>query len=342
MKPQNFLFEGDEESPDYLYSKSEDEKNAPAENDAVQITKTNNMKKRINKMEDNNIISYNKSISDENAEMEQNFPKIPSDISQQISELKSMIDARNLQFDREFNELKRKHQSKLKNIKQAHITREQTKSNAYDLEYRNVIWTTTLKHLNRGCFTEDLRTLFQQAISDEQYKLEKEIINLKQRNDEEIQNLKENLPKMRMKKKINRNYINMDIMDPIEMARIIYNNCFPDPNVDDFSEYELQMIDKLIRKIQRDTMILSNAQIPTPHKPLKQKSENVAYQKQEKKQIHKRKKSPKTQPKDEYIACIESHQEACQNLEKSVKKADQFIKNLQEKDWFNDMFPHVD
>lgn len=346
MKPQNFLFEGDEESPDSLYSKSEDEKNVQIENDVAPIANTNNIKKKINKTVDQNTITYNKSISDENAELEQNFNKIPSDITQQINELKSMIDARNQQFDAEFDELKRKHQAKLKNIKQNHMTREQAKSNAFDLEYRNIIWTTSLKHLNRGCFTEDLRLLFQQAISDEQYKLEKELIKLKQKNDEEIQNLKENLPKMNLKKKVNRNYINMDIMDPIEMARIIYNNCFSDPDVDDFSDYEVQMIDKLIRKIQRDTMILSNIHISTPHKPLRQKSENVMHEKQEKKQekrqIRKSSKSPKHQQKDKYISYIESHQEACQSLEKTVKKTDEFIRNLQGNDWFNDMFPHVD
>lgn len=342
MKTHNFLFEGDEESPDYMYSKSEDEKNLPLENDAEPIKKEKSQNLNLNNKRSSNIESQNKSISDENNEIEQNSNKNPPDVSEQIAKLKSMIDSRNQQFEAEFEELKRKHQAKLKSIKQNHITREQTKSNAYDLEYRNLIWTTTLRHLDRGCFTEDLRLLFQQAISNEQYRLEKELIKLKQKNDEEIQIMKDNLPKIQMKKQSKRSYINLDILDPIEMARIIYNNCFPDNDVDDFSDYEIQMIDRFIRKIQKCTMQLTSSQLRPRNKPLRQKPENIIDQRAERKQSPKNRMSPKHPKKDKYIACIETHQQACQNLEKSVKETDQFIKKLQEQDWFTDIFPHVD
>ncbi|KAK8860932.1 hypothetical protein M9Y10_012624 [Tritrichomonas musculus] len=306
--------------------------------------KKNNMQTNVTskKRNDTKIEPSQSNLSNE-IEIDQSLDQVPSDVSAQIAELKSMIDSRNQQFEAEFDELKRSHQAKLKMLKQSHITREQNKSNAFDLEYRNLIWTTTLKHLNRGCFTEDLRLLFQQAISDEQYRLEKEIIKLKQKNDEEIQNLRENLPKTQLRNRTKKTFVNLDIMDPVEMAQIIYNNCFPDPSVDNYYDYEIQMIDKMLRKIQRGSMLLSSFHLNSPKKPLKQKPENINYERREKQIVHKKRSpSPKPQQKDKYKLCIESHKEACQRLDKSVKETDKFIKNLQDKDWFNDIFPHVE
>ncbi|OHT14251.1 hypothetical protein TRFO_15407 [Tritrichomonas foetus] len=267
------------------------------------------------------------------------------DIPSQIEEMKFLINSRNKKFEAEFEDLKRKHQEKLTILKQTHITREQSISSSYDLEYRNAVWTTTLQHLNRGCFTEDLGPLFQQTISDEQYKLEKEIIDLKKKNEEEINQIKMTLPKEQPRKQPMKRRINLDIMNPIEMAHIIYNKVLSENEIDGIDPNDGKNLNRILKKLHRETNKLASIHFDPPQ-PTHRKQKRPKLQEIGNKQVpiinSKRKKSPILRENDRYISFIESHQKACNHLQKSVKDTDKFLKNLKDNDWFNDMFPHVE
>ena len=274
-----------------------------------------------------------------------------ADIQSQIDELRFLINSKNQQFEAEFDDLKRKNQEKLTIVKQNHIMREQSLSSSCDLEYRNAVWTTTLKHLNRGCFTEDLGPLFQKAISDEQYKLEKELIELKQKNEEELAQIKATMPKIQTIKQLpKKQRINLDILNPIEMAHIIYNKVISKSEIDDGDIIDGKNLNKIIRKLNKESTLLSNIKnSPSPHQEMttyemKPKNKRPSYEMKPKRlrSPPKRKRSPRLTKNERCMACIESHQKACHDLQKSMKKTDKFLKELKENDWFNDMFPHVD
>lgn len=260
------------------------------------------------------------------------------DYSEKIDQLRRLIDERNQQFETEFEDLKSKHSEKLAILKQNNLSHEQSLSSSFDLEYRNVIWTTTLHHLKRGCFSENIGLLFQQAVNDEQFQLEKELIELKQKNEEELAYYRSRMPDKRAKRII-RKRRGMNILNPREMANFINNKFISENDIDDFDFNIVSKIDSLISKIQKETNYLTiNDFNPSPKK--------IGFSIQSPllkvKKVPKRSKSPRMIQNEEHRKMLKKHQKACNHLQKSVKKTDKYIKEMQENDWFQDMFPHVE
>lgn len=258
------------------------------------------------------------------------------DYSDKIDQLRRMIEEENRQFENDFEDLKSKNSEKLAILKQNNLSKEQSLSSSYDLEYRNVIWTTTLHHLKRGCFSDNLGLLFQQAINDEQFQLEKELIELKQKNEEEIDYYRSKMP-ITGARKSRKKRININAMSPKEMARIIYDKFYTKLDIEDYDFNVMNKIDSLIRKVQNESQYLASNRFDLKHKPLNLEIPTPKIQKQ-----YKRLKSPTMIQNEKNIRTLKKHQKACNNLQKTVKKTDKYIKEMQEKDWFQGIFPHVE
>lgn len=285
----------------------------------------------------------------------QEIVDIPSnpDIISRIQQLKFEINSRKTKFEAEFDDLKRSNQGKFNTIKQNHITKEQTLSNSYDLEYRNLVWSISLKHLQRGCFTENLGPLFQQAINDEEYRLNNKIISLQQECQEDLENYKESLPKNPVKQIQFKRTIDNYFMDPIEMAQFIYSKMYNIPNNNEINERETRRIDEIIEKLRQQINFLSTIQVT--EKKTKLPEPMIDYPR-------KQHQNPRAKKQEKYRETIRSHEKACNQLQKSVnetgrylrriqdnamieneiKETDKFMDDLKQNKWFKDVFPHVD
>ena len=280
-----------------------------------------------------------RNYSRDNTESDLEFPEGKSQVNyaEQIEKLERMIDEKNRQFEAEFEDLKSRHSEKLAILKQNNLSKEQSLSNSLDLEYRNVIWTTTLHHLKRGCFSENLGLLFQQAINDEQFQLEKELIELKQKNEEEIDYYRSKMPTEKTRRRIRKKRVNDSSISPKAMASMINNKFLCDI---DFDEYDFEItkkIDILISKIQKETQYLTMCYTPPSPKQF-----NMPNPIPKMKITPRRSKSPKKDINDRLLKTLKQHKKACNHLQKSVKKTDKYIKDMQENDWFPNMFPHVE
>ncbi|OHT08305.1 hypothetical protein TRFO_04918 [Tritrichomonas foetus] len=274
------------------------------------------------------------------------------DYSSKIDQLRSLIEENGRNFDLEFENLKRKQDEKLAILKEKNMSREQTASNSYDMEYRNVIWTSTLKYLKRGCFTENLSPLFEQAISDEQYRLEKEIIELRQKYEDELAQYKATLPRMQARKVYRRKKANFDTMDPKEMAKIIYNQFFLDKILEDPDSEANRQIERLMNRIQKESDLLTSPKVvsrfmTSKSSPVKRKrTQQSDYEYQvvppRIRPTPNRMKTPVMRENDRAIEMVGLHHKATENLQKSVKKTDKYLKKLHENEWFKGIFPHIE
>ena len=269
------------------------------------------------------------------------------DYTQKIEELKEMLEMEASQFEVDLEDLKRKHTEKLSYLKQTNIAKEQAASSAYDLEYRNVIWTTTLKHLNRGCFTENLSALFEEALSEEHYKLEKEIIELNQKNEDELAQYRASIPKLKATKSYRkkRRKPNFDSVSPKEMAKIIYNKFFMEQlteSNDPESEANRQ-IEKMMRKLQKESAYLTSRHFEPRviHEIEHVPSPIYTYNNDNYPSRGMKAQSPFMKANKKAIDVLGEHREITKNLQKSVKVTDKYLKDLQDRQWFRGMFPHV-
>lgn len=264
-----------------------------------------------------------------------------ADYSEKIDRLRRLIDDKKQQFETDFEDLKSKHSEKLAILKQNNLSREQSLSSSFDLEYRNVIWATTLHHLKRGCFSENLGLLFQQAVNDEQFQLEKELIEMKQKNEEEIANFRSKMPTERIRRRIRKRRANINILSPREMATMINNNFLSTTDIDDVDFDIANKIEALISKVHKETQYLTLNQYDKKLDPFP-KSFDIQTPSPKVKKTPKRSKSPRMIQNEKHLQMLKKHKKACNDLQKSVKKTDRYIKEMQENDWFQGMFPHVE
>jgi hypothetical protein len=251
-----------------------------------------------------------------------------------------MIEEKNRNFERELEDLRRRHAEQLSLMKQNHVAQEQTAVNSYNLEYRNIVWDLTLKHLGKGLFTEDLGRMLQRNLSEEQFKCEKELLELQQSCDDEIVQMRASASpgnRKRRKKRPKRDP-GMMTLNPTELARKVSEK-MRDFQADDMGEGpEGEALDFLLQILRQERENLASYSRPGPiRRPGLSYHPTVSAQ-----------RKPRTTPfvidRGEPMTPrtgLKKHVAARTKLKKSVAKVDRFIHDLQGKEWFGDLFPHV-
>lgn len=255
------------------------------------------------------------------------------DYTEAIDELQEQIDARAIKFEREFEELKRRHAEQLSLLKHSNVTREQATANSYDIEYRNVVWSVTLRHLGKGVFAEDIGPLFEHNLSEQQFKLEKELLELQQTYDDELAQMRAQMAgKGRRRRRVRR--IPGTEMQPQQLARMIcdrLDELEPREVEDDSNDVILSQLIKMIKKENEEILDRREAFIKRQRPKIR-----------ERKMYHPPPEPPRARPKNPEPSFLASHKAASNKLVKSMAKADRFLKNLQKQEWFDDLFPHVE
>jgi hypothetical protein len=203
---------------------------------------------------------------------------------------------------------------------------EQLRTNAYNLEYRDLVWGITLKHTGSAMFPEDLESVLQHHLNEEQFRLEKELLALQQRYDDELGQARSAPADIERRPRVSR------VLDPKRMAFVIWQRLqdFDDPEAANSSAAVIDGLIKIVRRERRRLESGRGAAVPSPRKP-----------------------SPKPRPvplplpmppaeSEPDIGKIEDHIAARKKLKKSVAKADKFVRELQRQPWFEGMFPHME
>lgn len=258
---------------------------------------------------------------------------------EKIDELRSQIETQANIYQNKLDEIKAKHEEQLTTLRLNNQSKEQSLLNENDLNYRNLLWTVTLKYLGRGCFTEDLEDLFQRSLSDKQYEFEKDLIELKQQNEEELTQFRLSLPAMESLKRKPKKKTSHLIFTPKEMAEIIYNKYFLQIQNADSSSSLDDRINNLIEKLHNESTFLSTIEFKNLLVP---PYFNIDYS-------PKRKKSTILPQKSKYFEqnvrdrkIIQNHKETFKGFEKTMKSADKYIQRIQMKPVYGEMFPHFD
>ena len=259
--------------------------------------------------------------SEKNAEEESEKPK------------KIVNSAKKVYTEKEINDIKRAQKQRLAAIKQTHLSEEQTLSESNDLKYRNYIWELTLNNFGRGSFTTNLRPLFEKKLIDEEYRLKKEIFELKESQKEEMRSAKA------MKNETGRKVSYQRLLDPKEFAQQIFLQLQGDDS-DDIYEND-SMIDRILQKVR--------AANSPPEEPSVDSSEDFeevflsppkrvksppkyspepfpAYQ-----NVHS---PPKTQKKPNKM--LKRHIKERNKLKKSIEETDKFIQEMKRQALFGE------
>lgn len=262
--------------------------------------------------------------------------KRSEDNSEKLEILRNQYDQRLQSMQIEFENMKRRHTEKLTSSKHNNITKEQAYSNGNDLEFRNMIWALTLHHFGKGSFAEDLDPLFQRSLSDEQYKLEKELLTLQQEYDDQISDMQRRQYYRKTKKR------KITLPDPRELAVKLYRNM----KGNDCSDVNNEFIDDLIRHVKKENNKIIDKDIPPRQAPVRNHHFNEVQNRpikhryvEPEKFVPKQKRSiqPLTESivkqhikkaKNELQYDLQYHIKERERLKKCLKQTDRFIGNL--------------
>ena len=280
---------------------------------------------------DGNTRQRNKSEEVEREEPEKRKRK--PDYTEAIDDIREQIDTKAVKFEREFEELKRRHAEQLSLLKHNNVTKEQAAANSYNIEYRNVVWSVTLRHLGKGVFTEDVGPLLEHSLSEQQFRFEKELVELQQTYDDEIAQMRAQLTgKTRKRRRVRRMG---QAMQPEQMARMIcdrLDELEPQEVEDDGNDVILNQLIKMIKKENEELIDRRDAFVK------RRKPRIIARRVQEVEE----EEPPRRKPRNAEPSFLARHKEASNKLVKSMAKADRFLRNLQKQEWFDDLFPHVE
>jgi hypothetical protein len=267
------------------------------------------------------------------------------DPQETLEEIRAVIEEKNLNFEHDLQDLRRRHTEQLSLLKQDHVAQEQAAANSYNLEFRNVIWDLTLKHLGRGMFTEDLGRMLQRNLSEEQFKCEKELLELQQSYDDEIAQMRANAPAIRKKKHRKRERMDpgMLTLNPHQMAEKISEK-LKQFAVDEVGEGpEGEALDFLLQILKQERENIVGYRLSPTRRPLAIRSTPIAVKR--KLPVEKPRVVPYVERVVDPMAPrtgLRKHVAARAKLKKSVAKADRFMHNLRGQEWFGDLFPHVE
>ena len=255
------------------------------------------------------------------------------DYTEAIDDIREQIDTKAVKFEREFEELKRRHAEQLSLLKHNNVTKEQAAANSYNIEYRNVVWSVTLRHLGKGVFTEDIGPLLEHSLSEQQFRLEKELVELQQTYDDEIAQMRAQLTgKSRKRRRVRRTG---QAMQPEQMARMIcdrLDELEPQEVEDDGNDVILNQLITMIKKETEELIDCRDAFVKL------RKPRVIVHRVQEAEE----EELPRRKPRQAEPSFLARHKEASNKLVKSMAKADRFLRNLQKQEWFDDLFPHVE
>lgn len=258
------------------------------------------------------------------------------DFQEAIDEIREQMDLKARKFEHELEDLKRQHAEQLSIIKQTNIAKEQSAANAYNLEYRNSIWSVTLKHLGKGVFTDEIAPLLEHNLGEEQFKLEKELLELQQRYDDELAQAKMN-PVVRKRRHHKRKSSSTVPISPQQLAQLIVDRIDQPPRKQVEKDPNDVIVDKMIQVVRSESEALIDRQqvinhrraAVVPHRPISQRKE------QPKRTTHRREN-----PMDQ--SCIVENIDARKKMKKRLMDTDKFLRDLHKQEWFDDIFPHVE
>jgi hypothetical protein len=250
------------------------------------------------------------------------------DSEEAVDDLRNRLEDRCEKSQRDLEDLKHEHYEKLGVLKHNNLTQEQERANSYNAEYQNLVWSVTLKHIGCGTFTEDVGTVLQHHLSEEQFKFEKEILQLQQQFDSEIADARRETPdRLRIRRRRRRKLVRT--IDPKRMAEII---CQGIADAEDAltTDPSMDVIDGLIKILRGESRRLANRRaVSPPHRrqPLRPRSP----------------RQPPPRPEEVGAkANLHKHIKARTKLERTVARADRFVQDLHGQSWFQDLFPHIE
>jgi hypothetical protein len=243
-----------------------------------------------------------------------------------LEALREQIENENRKFERQLDNVKRDHAEKLAILKQENLSKEQAAANSYNLEYRDAILAITLKYLGRVILTEDIGSLLRQSLNEEEFKFEKELLDLQQAHDDELAQLRLTI---RPGAPGRRHRPHRAPINPVHIAQMVYDRLSEgepeEPN-------ENEILEDLIRILQTAKGSLLASQAPRPGKvrPRPPPAQPIP--------------EPRLPPRgpDPNAPGIEKHIQARKKLRKAVEQTDRFIRKVRHENWFPDFFPHVE
>jgi hypothetical protein len=182
---------------------------------------------------------------------------IPSPEDVTASEaLREQIQNDKRKFERQFENLRRYHAEQLAILKQENLSKEQTAATSYNLEYRDAIVATTLKYLGIVILTEDIGSLLRQRLNEEEFKFEKELLDLQQVQDDELAQLRSAIRPVPPGRKHRPHTASIN---PFDIAHMVYGK-LSETEPEEPSQSEI--LEHLIRILQTAKMSLLSAQAP--------------------------------------------------------------------------------
>lgn len=266
--------------------------------------------------------------------------------SNAITKLQNDIDQKTEQFNQEFEEMKENQNSKLEQLRQAHFEKEQALMTNNDLEYRNLLWNITLKYFKKGSFPDDLVPLFIDSLNAEDYKIKREIVELKHQYQEELDQLSAATAPKTKRTKANKEY-NDDSrkLTPAQVAQIIADNV---GLAEEKGNVSIKTIKRLINQVKNENHLMAYV-LNSPTKKQRRKKVKESYYIDPtyypKKKCSNEKKKHKSHHKhhrhhhhesDDMDFDIHDHVAKRQMLVDKIKSANQFIANIKNEPDYND------
>jgi hypothetical protein len=246
------------------------------------------------------------------------------DSEEAVDDLRDRFEDKYEKSQQALEDLKREHSDKLAMLKYKNAAQEQARANSYDTEDQNLVWSVTLKHVGCGMFTEDLGNALQHHLNEEQFKFEKEILELQQQLDEELAQARQEKPSdvggyRRRRRRLVRT------IDPQQMAEIICQRI-----ADAEDTLTRDVIDGLIKILRMESRhLVSYHPVSAPGRRHSPKTRAP--------------RRPPPTPEDAGgPANLQKHIKARAKLRRAVAHADRFVYDLHGQKWFQDLFPHIE
>jgi hypothetical protein len=242
------------------------------------------------------------------------------DSEEALDDLRDRFEEKYGRFQQDLDDLKHEHSEKLAVLKHNNLTQEQARAASYTSEYQNLVWSVTLKHVGCGMLTEDLGNVLQHQLSEEQFKFEKDILELQQQFDEELAQARQEKPEDASARRRRRRRL-VRTLDPKRMAAVICQG-LADAEDTLTSDPSTEVIDGLITTLRRESQRLASRRPASP--PHRRQPPNPRA---------RRPPPPPPPPRPEDAggtANLQKHIRARTKLEKTIAQADRFVQDLHE------------
>lgn len=233
---------------------------------------------------------------------------------------------------REINEIKSMHTQKLFALKQQNLAKEQALASSNDLKYRDYLWDITCKYFNKGCFADNLEPHFEKKLSEEEYKLKKEIIALQEQQKEELRISKEN-----MKDAQTRNEPAVELLEPQALAQILYDSIY-DCDVFRESADINKLIDQILQKFENNIPSIgssdfSESSIPI-QSPVRQPYKSPMLKVSPPKPIQRN--TPISAKRVRKDPALKRNIQERKKLKQSIEQTNKFLSDMKKQSWFGE------